>query len=98
LAIYPIDYDEFTLISLLYVSLPHGTKLLIPLFRTGNEGDTNMHRAPRFALRRVKMTAWINHNTPWLADRDHPEKTRARIMALALSLIPLIMAGVLAWR
>lgn len=32
-----------------------------------------------------------------IVDRDHPEKTRARVMAIMLGLIPLLMAGVLFW-
>jgi hypothetical protein len=33
----------------------------------------------------------------WIVDRKSPEKTRARILALVLALVPLIMAGVLAY-
>jgi hypothetical protein len=44
------------------------------------------------------MTAWIYERTHWIVDPNQPEKTRARIVAIALAFIPLIMAGVLALR
>lgn len=44
------------------------------------------------------MTAWIQGRTGWIIDRNHPEKTRARILAIILAFVPLIMAGVLALR
>lgn len=52
----------------------------------------------RFAARRSPMTAWIYERTHWIVDPNQPEKTRARIVAIALAFIPLIMAGVLALR
>lgn len=48
--------------------------------------------------RRLKMTAWIQGRTGWIIDRNHPEKTRARILAIILAFVPLIMAAVLALR
>jgi hypothetical protein len=44
------------------------------------------------------MTAWIYQQTHWIVDRDNPEKTRARICAIVLAFVPLIMAAVLALR
>ncbi|WFU40068.1 hypothetical protein QA640_38570 [Bradyrhizobium sp. CB82] len=41
------------------------------------------------------MTAWLYERTHWIVDKDHPSKTVARIAAIVLSLLPLVMAFVI---
>jgi hypothetical protein len=40
----------------------------------------------------------VRKHAQWIVDQDHPEKTRARILALVLGFIPLVMALVVATR
>jgi hypothetical protein len=41
------------------------------------------------------MTTWIYERTHWIVDKEHPSKTVARIIAIVLSLLPLVMAIVI---
>jgi hypothetical protein len=41
------------------------------------------------------MSAWIYDRTHWIIDKEQPSKTAVRIVAIVLSLLPLVMGIVI---
>ena len=41
------------------------------------------------------MAAWIYQRTNWIVDRDDPRRTFARLTAIVLALLPLVLGVVI---